>query len=632
MLRRLSQSLIFQLGLVMLAIVALAILGTSSSLLISETIEGKAEGVNIAGSLRMQSYRIASTLLYGEAQEVVGHRRNLALLIDTFQLTLRDPSLLGAMPSDNEDPLQQSYTDVVKRWHDDIRPLLATYLTGVARQSVPTARPVDYIEQVPLFVADIDQFVARLAHDTELKVLELRRYQFVLLLITLLLTVLALLITWRKVHRPLKLLLQMARSTGQGDFSMRTDFQGDDELGRLGAAFNSMSEDLGELYANLESLVEEKTEDLERSRRSLELLYRTAQALGVPVMDNTVFTQLLCDIETLAETGPGMICLTDNARQGASTLASTYQHDGERNLICSSNDCESCFRDDRTHEVIFPLSNGDNDRMIAFPISDGTTQHGVLLVQLPEGRQLAEWQRPLLEAVAGHIDIALTRAGQVSEQRRLALLEERGVIARELHDSLAQALSYLKIQITRLQSAVDRKDEASELTRIIDELREGIGSAYRELRELLTTFRLRMEEQSLAQALQATADEFMRRNPVTIDLQYQIRHSAFTPNEEIHLLHIVREALSNVVHHSGASSCTITLEQPNGNNFELRVEDNGSGFGTVDDNRQHYGLTIMRERAASLQAEIDFQTGTNGGACVRVTFLPEIYRNAATKP
>jgi two-component system nitrate/nitrite sensor histidine kinase NarX len=83
----------------------------------------------------------------------------------------------------------------------------------------------------------------------------------------------------------------------------------------------------------------------------------------------------------------------------------------------------------------------------------------------------------------------------------LALLEERAVIARELHDSLAQSLSYLKIQVGRLQLLPGGAEAAAQARDIVTELREGLNGAYRQLRELIATFRLKMEHPRLEDSL-----------------------------------------------------------------------------------------------------------------------------------
>src|SRR5690625_2362140 len=115
--------------------------------------------------------------------------------------------------------------------------------------------------------------------------------------------------------------------------------------------------------------------------------------------------------------------------------------------------------------------------------------YGVLVCRTPVGTTLDDWQQQLIESVADQLALALSLQAEEDNARRLTLVHERTVIARELHDSLAQALSYLKIQVTRLNRALAKDDKAT-LQDVSNELQEGLNSAYRQLRELLTTFRL----------------------------------------------------------------------------------------------------------------------------------------------
>ncbi|WP_438887220.1 histidine kinase, partial [Bacillus cereus group sp. Bce037] len=82
---------------------------------------------------------------------------------------------------------------------------------------------------------------------------------------------------------------------------------------------------------------------------------------------------------------------------------------------------------------------------------------------------------------------------RIEEQQHVTLINERTIIARELHDSLAQSLSYLKMQVARLERMQQKEATKEAQSAVFDELRNGLNSAYRQLRELLTTFRLKLE-------------------------------------------------------------------------------------------------------------------------------------------
>jgi two-component system nitrate/nitrite sensor histidine kinase NarX len=256
-------------------------------------------------------------------------------------------------------------------------------------------------------------------------------------------------------------------------------------------------------------------------------------------------------------------------------------------------------------------------------------QYGVLILEVPEGRQLEAWQVQLLEALSRHIGVAIGAERRIEQSRRVALLEERAVIARELHDSLAQSLAYMKIQVSRLQMALKSPEKRSEADQILLELRAGMSGAYRQLRELLTTFRLKMEGQNLASALRQTVEEFTERGGLEIGLDIRLEDCALSPNEEIHVLHVVREALSNVLNHARARRAHIQLVSLADGDLRVRVEDDGVGIAKAAD-QHHYGMTIMEERARTLAGRIEFTPREEGGTRVDLVFRPASRKRPAT--
>jgi two-component system nitrate/nitrite sensor histidine kinase NarX len=243
-----------------------------------------------------------------------------------------------------------------------------------------------------------------------------------------------------------------------------------------------------------------------------------------------------------------------------------------------------------------------------------------MLIEFSKDQTLQEWQERLLETVASHVALAINVAHQVTEKRRLALLEERSVIARELHDSIAQSLSYLKIQVSRLDKAVHEDQPKDELLKLSGVLRSALNGAYRQLRELLTTFRLRISEADLGVALQTAVDEFAERSGINIAYNNSIGNCRPSPNAEIHLIHIVREALSNVVRHAEASQARVSLSCDQEGVVELVIEDDGIGFDLQSDMMQHYGMPIMKERAERLGGELSITESDQGGTRIVLHF------------
>ncbi len=264
------------------------------------------------------------------------------------------------------------------------------------------------------------------------------------------------------------------------------------------------------------------------------------------------------------------------------------------------------------------------------PLSIAGHRFGELFIESRSGR-LENWQQQLIETFCDNIARTFALSLQQEQESRLALFAERGTIARELHDSLAQSLSYLKIQVSRLGTLLKREAPAEKIEDTLDELREGLNGAYRQLRELLTTFRLSLDEPSLEAALGNAVAEFGERGEVAIELDNRLQHVPLSPNEEIHVLQIVREALSNVVRHSQAQRAWVRLSSQADGQVSIAVEDDGVGFDPQQNRSGHYGLTIMQERGQTLGSQLRFEARAPHGTRVLFSFVPTALQPSAAK-
>ncbi len=626
---RLRHSLLFNLGSVMAAITLLAFASMAVSLFIADTMQGEATAINESGALRMRSYRIASSMVY-DAIDIKEHWQNTYALIDEFEQHLHNPALTDVLPDDQQHPLRQAYERIEYQWHEEIRPLFDIYLDGllgfqsedsqdfsISEDAVTNLR-AQYFSLVSDFVNNIDYLVSLLEDDAESNIRDLRIYQVITLTLTVLLALAGLFLVKQHIRLPLQQLLTGAERTRQRDFSFRTQYTGEDELGQLGQAFNSMAEDLSHIYAELEDRVQQKTRDLERSNCSLELLYRTVRHLNLAATPHEAYPQLLQDIEQLSDMHCGAICLSNQINKSAAMLASTLDQAICKEQLCDKNGCSRCLQTDETRFMDFDLDR----KIITIPIRDKTQRYGVLLMAPHSGKTVETWQIQLLETIAGHIGMTINNSQQAAENRRLELIEERSVIARELHDSLAQSLTYMKIQVSLLQAELKKPENKSSAEKIITELRLGLNSAYRELRELLTTFRLKLEGETFNEALEKTVEEFNDRSDTHIQCDNRLPYFDLTPNEEIHVLQLIREALSNVIHHAHAQNAIVLLQYNSQGDIQIHIEDDGVGIDKLQSQPHHYGLAIMNERTRSMNGKLTIKNNAGGGTLVKLVFTP----------
>ncbi len=227
---------------------------------------------------------------------------------------------------------------------------------------------------------------------------------------------------------------------------------------------------------------------------------------------------------------------------------------------------------------------------------------------------------PILATIVNNVILAKT-------QRRHDLYEERAAISRELHDSLAQSLTYLKIQVARLESSMNEttsidNQNKSQSKEILIGLRESLNSAYRQLRELMTTFRLTMHGKSFQLAVKDSIDEFSSSN-IAFHLNDTCPSNILSVDEEMQVLQIIREALYNIVRHSRATQASISLKYRQGK-LIVNIDDNGVGIDIENKRQRHHGVIIMQERALNLGGELEVNGRPKNGTQIIFSFQPKI--------
>ena len=184
-------------------------------------------------------------------------------------------------------------------------------------------------------------------------------------------------------------------------------------------------------------------------------------------------------------------------------------------------------------------------------------------------------------------------------------------------------LSYLRIQLALLKRAIP-DDNVPAQTIITDFSRE-LNNAWRQLRELLTTFRLTLNHSNLPAALQEALEGLQSQTTARLDLDCRLSSLALDAQKQVHLLQIVREAVLNAIKHAQASEITVSCVTAPDGMHTVYIRDNGIGIGDASEPPGHYGLNIMRERAGRLGGSLGFSQPQNGGTQVCIRFrTPEV--------
>jgi signal transduction histidine kinase len=230
------------------------------------------------------------------------------------------------------------------------------------------------------------------------------------------------------------------------------------------------------------------------------------------------------------------------------------------------------------------------------------------------------------ENLVNNAAIALENAYLHKQAERAATLEERQRIAAEMHDGLGQILSYLGHKVdraTELAEAGCIQEVMSEHRQIRSTLDQGSGELRRSIASLQESPRPR---QSLQDGLTEIVDGFARDSVSPVELVTHLQAPLFLPPNHLEqVLRVLREALTNASRHAQAQHVTVCLEKQ-GDEVVVIVEDDGRGFdpdAPPADSSDHFGLSIMRARAAHIGGRVKIDSAPGQGTRVILAWSPK---------
>jgi len=615
----LQRSLVARIIASLLAISGMALISITLTMAMSNSSRGDAAAINVAGSLRMNAYQIMGALQRLEYAPDEASEEQLASLVASFDQRLNGTTLQLTIPADDSHESRTQLEKLQTYWQHTLRPALEA-------PSTATALDLDTLEtMIVAMVNDIEVLVTNLEQSSESKVRLLGMMQVLFLVLIAIVVAIALYDVRYNLVVPLRQLMVLAREAAQRNFKQRSQLRGSDELALLGHTFNRMSAELATSYAALEDTVSRKKQELERSNQALRVMHDASRSLyggGNDLCSSAA--PMLRELEKLLNIGPIRLSLNDPFDQREMPVLET--HSRTRPEYCRDQECHACLIDPRPLELV----TTDKSQCLLLPIGVGDTLLGTLEVWHPQER-LNDSTRRLLTMLADQLATVVYLQRRIEEQQHVTLINERTIIARELHDSLAQSLSYLKMQVARLERMQQKEASREAQSAVCDELRTGLNSSYRQLRELLTTFRLKLEGPGLQFALRQTVDEFSQRMGATVELDYDVPPYLLNPNEEIHVLQIIREALANTHKHAQAHWAGVTVRFADARVL-VRIEDDGIGLEDDSSPPMHYGLVIIRDRATTLNGELSIANRPTGGTGVKLVFTPLTARLIQQQP
>jgi two-component system nitrate/nitrite sensor histidine kinase NarX len=399
---------------------------------------------------------------------------------------------------------------------------------------------------------------------------------------------------------------------------------------------NSLTDELHVLTEEMDMRVREQTEHIANKSRSLEILYDIATSLSSSNNLDDLLAQFLDTLMTLVDARAASVRLIHNNQTRLVASRGLSDEVKEQELFVDMNRC-LCGKiaqygglgiqkdiDICNQYLDCKIVSGECKEMVVVPLQYRDRILGVYNIFLERpSSELGKDARDLLNSIGKHLGLAIEKSRLDDNARRLAIMEERNIIGSELHDSLAQSLVSMRLQAKMLGEILHKKDIRAAQNEV-RRLNTAIDEAHSSLRELLSNFRSRMDERGLIYAINDLIYRFKQETGINVFFHNGMTSTdpGLTPAQEFQAFRIIQEALANIKKHSNACNVRIMFYSDE-SNFSILIEDDGHGIDGEPDATapgEHIGLSIMQERAATINGEVTIESEPGEGTRVYLHF------------
>jgi signal transduction histidine kinase len=268
----------------------------------------------------------------------------------------------------------------------------------------------------------------------------------------------------------------------------------------------------------------------------------------------------------------------------------------------------------------FPANHPVMRSLLAVPVTCKSPFLGnIYLSEKLDGALFTADDEETLERFAVQASIAIDNAHLHAQAEEIGTARERLRIAHEMHDGIAQVLGYVN---TKVQAAKQylRRGMADDANQQLDELAVSARQAYSDVRESIVGLRTlpgrdRMLADVLAEFLERWKDQTGVETELSIDPALRLH-----PSIELQIVRIIQESLTNVRKHARATMVRVAVHR--NDQLVVSIHDDGAGFNpeaTARGEFPKFGLTTMRERAASIRGTLDIDSAPGSGTTIRFT-------------
>lgn len=614
-----------RLGLLFLSFLILVTISVVATAWMVRDQDQDALVINLAGRQRMLIQQITSQALQIQAgQNQDEHRQILRDATTVFDQTLTAliaggetqylPGQTVPIPAAGSETIRAELRDLQQRWtmfQDDLR-IIETASPGSA--SFDAA--IQSLQVLaPQLVQQADEIVRLYEAESEGKLARLGWIQAGFFLCAVGLLVIGVVMIRRAIMAPLQTLKNAAQQIGQGDLNSPIQIAGPPEFTELATSVDTMRTQLKTLTDGLEARINQRT-------RELTALYDVIREISSHLDIAHVLDSVTGKARDLLASDVAFLCLLDGTGESLTLKAYNGPQDAvcgscvlakhsvaaqvlgrEEAMICDVGGCQTVALDYRASHLAAPLRVGE--RVI-----------GALCVGSTRAATYSDEQVRLLTELANSTAIALENARLYEQAERVAALEERQRIAADMHDGLAQTLSYVKLKSDHLADLIAHDEQAAQELTLIS---AAVDRAGHEVRQSIASLRaVPVLDRTLQEHLADAVAEFAQSVPeVAIDIVSADDHDVILESDAMtQVLRVVQEALQNARRHASATRVTIRLERQ-GSAYRVMIHDNGCGFDpSAVNGKGHFGLSIMQARAARIGGDLMIEAAPGQGTHV----------------
>ncbi|SNB72928.1 histidine kinase [Kingella negevensis] len=620
-----SKSLVVRLKLLTALWLASTLFSITFTLVLSWRLEGGAAAINDTGGLRKQTYHLVLLIAKETSQRTIDEK------FHEFEKTLQtlkkgDPLRPLFLPNDAN--VRQLLADVEQTWQQQINPhFQAAYQNHGALNR----------EKIDTFINKIEMLTRAIEKINSKYINWLRAFQFSLMIFTIIAVFVIVILLYSWIINPLQKLQIALNEVHSGKIGIQVPVENLTEFAALDTGFNRMSAHLQELYGNLEQQVSDKTHDLEQKNYTLQTLYFFSHFLNQAQTATEASQVFLEKIIELVPAQAGSIRLIDLKRQRLDLIAHVRLPEHLQTAeACQRIDslCGQTVQQPEWQPIFFHKAGARAveihettchqlgfNYLRVFKIRYNAQDLGIMALYFNEEynfNNLAD----LLDSLCYQLGSAVSNIRLAEESRQLAVMQERNLMAQGLHDSIAQTLTFLNLQVQMLESALNAKEQ-EQAEENLQFIKDGVQECYEDVRELLLNFRTKITRKEFSEAVETLTQRFEQQTHVRTNVQWQGNGLPLSSEQQLQFIFILQESLSNVRKHAHAQNVQITFE--NYDDFSMTIEDDGQGFDLArleNLSGSHVGLNIMRERALRIHAHFEIKSALQEHTVIHLT-LPK---------